>query len=282
MRLAVLFAAAASAAAAVLFVGASPARAFDDIQVGAPTATAHYNIGDLFTNPPVVTPGSVYSNVDNFTGFGVSNGGAVADAGNAGLTTTTLLGDDLNAGAGNFNVMGSAGWGMRFSVSNLNGAATTARFRIRFYLRDGAGGAPGTGLGGFSFTTTSIPSGVTVFTATGLSAIAGIPANTTQIWASMFFDNSGAASTTAAQLNNLGQGTFNPPVLGTSGDQDFLSGTPTDTFLVSNPTGSVRSSPFAGNPVANYGWEITAAPEPASIAVLGLSALGLCARRRRD
>jgi len=98
----------------------------------------------------------------------------------------------------------------------------------------------------------------------------------------MFFDNSTFTATTAAEMNNLGQGSFNPPVIGTSADRDFLSsGTPT-SFLANNPTGSVRTSPFAGNPVANYGWELTPpVPEPVSMAVLGLSGFGLCIRRRR-
>jgi len=140
MRLSVLFAAAASAAAAVFFIGASPARAFDDINVGPATAISHYNIGSVFSDPPVPTPGSVYSNVDNFTGFGISNGGATVVGG---LQTTNLLSDDLNT-ISSIGFMESAGWGMKFSVSNLNATATNARFRIRFFLRDGAGGAPGT------------------------------------------------------------------------------------------------------------------------------------------
>lgn len=276
---------AAFAATGVSFFAASTARAFVDFSMPAPTVVAHYDFGQLNTDDSLdlPTPGSIYSNVDTFSGFAAANGGTVVNAGNGNLLTTRYLADDLNSAGGSFDVMSVAGWSMKFSVANLNAAATTARFRIRFFLRDGAGGAPGTALGGFSFATTSIPTGVSTFTATNLGSLgAGIPpSGTTQIWAGMFFDNSGAAATTAAQLDNLGQGLFNPPVIGTSADQDFLSGAATNTFLVNNPAGAVRPSPFAANPVANYGWEITPAPEPTSLAVLGLSIMGFTLRRRR-
>jgi hypothetical protein len=278
MRLATL--AAAGFAAVGLFF-ATPARAFEDIDVGAAEVYRHWDFGQVNSELPP-SPGSVYSNVDNFTGFGITHGGTVVNAGNGGLMTTRLLADDLNS-VGSFDVMSVAGWNMKFSVANLNATAVTARFRVRFYLRDGAAGVPGTALGGFSFTATSIPVGVTVFSSTGLPSLgAGIPpAGTTQIWAGIFFDNNASPATTAAQLDNLGQGTFNPPGVGTSADQDFLSGPPTNTFLVNNPTGAIRSSPFAGNPVANYGWEIAAVPEPAALGILGFGLVGLAIRRRR-
>ena len=55
------------------------------------------------------------------------------------------------------------------------------------------------------------------------------------IWAGIAFDNNGGATgATAAQLDNLAQGIFSPPDLGTSADQYFVT-TAAGSFAVGQP-----------------------------------------------
>jgi hypothetical protein len=100
------------------------------------------------------------------------------------------------------------------------------------------------------------------------------------VWAGVFFDNVGATATTFTELNNLGLGVFNPPDVGSSLDRDFFSGTNAGNPYNANPAGSIRVSPLAANPVANYGFELVAVPEPTAMALLAVGAVGLVRRRR--
>lgn len=215
--------------------------------------------------------GLVYDNTTSFSGFATTGGGTTAVSG---ILTTNMILDELNL----------TGWTagdklgvFKFTTANFNTGPTTARMRVRFFLQDGAGGAPGTALGGFSFAATAIASGVTVWSADVTANNFAITAD--KIWAGVFFDNNGAAATTAAELNNLGQAMYGPPTVGTSADMDFLTSTPS-SFLANNPAGALRNSPFAGNPAANYGWQINTVPEPASMIALA-AGLGALARKRR-
>ena len=218
-----------------------------------------------------------YSNTTNFEGTGYSNGGAVTNA--AGNTQTSLAADDITlAGSQSVNVTGFA-----FSVVNFNAAAVSARPRLRFYLGDGAGSGPGTYLGGLNFNAISFPAGtVNTFNYNPGATLFTLPASTL-LWVGETFDNNtGATGATAAQLNNLGEGLYNPPTVGSSQDVFFQS-TGAGAFTASNPAGSFLF--FGGNPVANFGFAINGTanvPEPGAVAMLlgfGVSSLALLRRR---
>ena len=215
----------------------------------------------------------VYSNTTTFTGFAYSNGGAALQGTN---TITRAVFDDLSFNPGVFNQ------NMRtftFSVSNLNAVNVSARARVRFYA-DNAN-APGTLLAAFSFAPIS-------FTAGSVGLFTTAPANyfnlglNSKIWAGISFDNnSGGTGATLAQLNNLGQGIFNPPTKGSSANAFFQS-TAAGVFG-NNPAGSLLNNPFGGNPVGNFGWAFTSSvqePGSAGLICFGLMAMGLVRRRR--
>jgi len=278
----VLLTAIASSTALVLCGVAANAAPFQEIDLPASAAhlvgTVPFGAGaggTLVT--PVVTAGATYSNVTTFTGFGITNGGATLTST---VKSTRILMDDIQTNTtDSVEQIGQFSW----SIANFNATATSARMRIRFYQPDGPGGSPGTAFGGFSFAVSALPTGVSTFFTTLTPGQLPLPMTNGKFWAGEFFDNSGASATTNAALNNLGQGTFNPPDVGSSADQDWLS-TNTDAasgFLVNNPTGSTRNSPFAANPVASYGWEFVPLPEPTTIGLAGLGLLGLASRRRR-
>lgn len=189
----------------------------------------------------------VYSNLANFSGAAVSNGGAAADPANGANLITRLIADDLTmTGYGNITAF-------RFAVSNLGATAVSARPRVRFYQANGTNGGPGTLLGGYSFSAVTFQPGVTILNTGALGTPTAV--NTNRIWAGITFDNNaGATGATAADLNNLGMGVYNPPTVGSSTDNIFIT-TSNGAFFADNPLGAQTN--FGGNPVANLGWEIT-------------------------
>jgi hypothetical protein len=235
------------------------------------TFVRSYDVGVPDNGPWQRVGGPGYSNKTNFTGFGAANGGATVTT-----TGTVAVMDDLNFDAGSGAVGQNLGI-LYFSV--FNGDATTdinARVRVRFFDTTGTGGGPGVNTLAVSFNPITFTHGqVTVFSSDFSTFNFVLPSS---MWAAEFFDGASGATATVAQLNELGQGLFNPPTVGTSQDRDFVTtaaGAPG-----SNPAGTIRTSPFGGNPAANYGWEFNPVPEPASMAVLGIGALALIRRRR--
>lgn len=216
-----------------------------------------------------------YSDLTNFTGQAFSNGNATNQAGN---TITNMVADHINFASFGGQLLTQC----VFTVSNLNASTVGARPRIRFYDDDGAAGAPGTNF--FSVTFNAIgfaANSVNSFNFNPQGVLPGLtsPADGS-FWVGITFDNNtGATGATATQLNNLGQGLFDPPTVGTSEDTIFISSTA--GVFGSNPPGSVLSSPFSAAPNANFGWQFQAVPEPGSMTLLGIAVAGGLYRIRR-
>lgn len=208
--------------------------------------------------PEVVDANAFYSDVTTFLGQGVLNGGAALVGAN---TITALVADDLTFTRGvPVNVVQ-----YRFTVANANTTAVSFRPRIRFYANNA--GAPGTLIGGNTFNAVSVPAGnVTIFTSP-LNTATPFAMTTQTIWAGITFDNnSGATGATLAQLNNLGQGVYNPPDRGSSADSAFRT-TAAGDFLANNPAGASFNTTGV---IDNYGWElISAAPVAAQVSIGG-------------
>jgi hypothetical protein len=223
----------------------------------------------------------IYSDTTTFTGSGFADGGATVIAGN---DITKMIADDITVAPG---FAGATVSSFTFSVANFNTSAVTAKPLVRFYSNDGTSGGPGTLLGAIGFTPISFSAGtVGLFTFTG-SNLFTVPTSGT-FWAGITFDdNTGTTGATAAQLNNLGQGLFNPPTVGSSQDSFFVT-TSAGDFSASNPAGVFDF--FGGNPVANFGWSFSGAaatPEPGTGMLSFLAAIPLAAgfirqRRRRS
>lgn len=220
-----------------------------------------------------------YSNVTTFGGQGYAPGGATS---NGSFFITSMVADDLTLAAGS---AGQAVTGFTFSVANFNGSAVSARPSVFFYADNGSSGAPGTLLASFTLNATSFTANsVALFTDNPGSPLFLAPSSG-RMWAGVVFDNSGTAAS-GTQLNNLGQGIFNPPTIGSSADI-FFQTTPSGSFPGNNPPGGFGS--FGGNPPANFGWrifgDVAATPEGGSTVLflmLGLSGLVLAQRRMRS
>lgn len=254
---------------------AGSAMADVEFHAGNLTVNRVYEMGQAAYGSPRLDPGASYSNIDNFTGQAFANGGTANQSGN--LITRLVADDTTWAGP---VLTGQSVLTVRFSVANLNTTAVSARARIRFWAADGAGGAPGSYYSGvgFTFNAISFASGVTVLTGTIGAGLFPAVAPGQTLWAGLTFDNnSGATGATLAQMNNLGQGIFNPVGIGSSADRFFQTTAAGSFFGTANPAGSLTN--FSGNPVGNFGWEFIV-PAPSSLALLGLGGL-VAARRRR-
>jgi hypothetical protein len=241
------------------------------------TQVAHVPFGEAQTIPGTRGTTGIYSNVANFLGSGFANGGSANQAGN---TITRLVADDL--GLINNAVVTEVNQ-ITFAVANFNATNTNCRARIRFW-QNGAG-VPGTYLTdadngaasiGFSFNPFNFAPGVTLLTGNLTGAGWTLAAGPSTMWAGLTFDNNtGTSGATAAQLDNMGVGLFDPPTEGTSSDNLFQTTAAGSFFPTSNPAGSLLN--FGGNPIANAGWELV--PEPSSLALLALGALAVLRRR---
>lgn len=266
---------------ALLTVGVAGIASAQEFAGGDLLAIHHFDLGSAQSwsgGTDDVTP---YDNTVNFGGQAFVNGGADA------TSITRLVADDLTPD----NSVGAAGLAVTsitFSVANTSatGASINARARIRFWNADGAGGGPGTYYSnpaavGFSFNPFTFAPGVTLLTGTIAAGSMNMPSGT--FWAGLTFDNAGGATATQADLNLLGQGLFNPPVVGTSADTAFETTAAGSFFTTPNPPGAQFN--FQGTPKANFGWKFTTSnpvPEPASFIAIGAGVLALAASRRRN
>ncbi len=102
---------------------------------------------------------------------------------------------------------------------------------------------------------------VTSFGGTALfSVIAG---ETETIWCGITFDNdTGATGATLAQMDLLGQGNYDPVIVGSSTDLLFQT-TAAGSFVGNSPAGSRVN--FGGSPVANFGWELIVSTLPVEL-----------------
>jgi hypothetical protein len=246
----------------------------EDYFGGELRAIQTYSLGEAAALGGGFNAAKEYSNVSSFSGQAVVNGGTESQGGNL---ITRLIADDITP----LGLLGGMDvTELRFSVANLNAGTVSARPRLRFWY-DGPGGAPGLYYDkpmsvGFTFNPINIPAGVTTYTFAPAADAFDMPAGT--FWAGITFDNNtGATGATLAQMNNLGMGIFGPPDTGASADKYFRTSSAGSFFQTDNPLGGLLD--FGGTPVANFGWEFTAAPEPHSLALMAL-ALALLVRRR--
>ncbi len=260
------------AAAAVAVVSASSVFAapieFDNVPAVLRSSTP---IGEPIIHTAVIQANAVYSNVDNIpAGSNVYlNGGAALVAS---VRTTKLVMDKVTMAPASSFVLGAAA----FSIANLNSAAVSARYRIRFYAADGAAGAPGTVIAAVSFAAFSNPgASLNLYTADFTANNITLPST---FWVGALFDNSGATGTTLAQLNNLGQALADPPVIGSSDNTFMWSSTAANTGLAANPAGGNIS--LTAPAPSNLAFEFAPVPEPTMIGMLPVACL-LVARRRK-
>jgi hypothetical protein len=236
-----------------------------DISLGRPQVGKRFEIGVASKNEPRLLDSVDYSNVTNFLGAGIRNGGSTNQAGN---TITALVADDITPdGQAGFDVLE-----VTFSVANFNTAPVTCRARIRFWFPDGTGGGPGTYYNvpanvGFTFDPFTFNPGVTLLTGTLGPGLFTMPGTT--FWAGLTFDNNnGATGASAAQLDNMGQGLFDPADIGSSQDVGFATSAAGSFFGVSNPPGTLFN--LGGSPPVSFGWEfISGAPTPATKSTWG-------------
>jgi hypothetical protein len=204
--------------------------------------------------PAVADPASVYATTTN-----TFSGQAFAPAGQANTPAITrLMADDLAlAGTPPFSI-----GRFDFSMCNLNAVAVSARPRVRFYLNNA--GTPGNLITGFTFNPITVPA---LSCNTFFANVTPFNVTSNNMWAGMLFDNGGASTATAAQVDGFAMGIYPTPDIGTSADLFYrtTSAPPAGgSFLVNNP-GPGALTNFSGSPVANFGWDFRASATIASI-----------------
>jgi hypothetical protein len=251
----------------VALAGCAVAAQAGDIFLGNLQVEQEFTLG--VPESPAATLFDVveYSNITNFTGYALRQGPSANQAGNQ---ITLLLADDITP-LGVY--AGKDVSAITFSVANLNSVAVSARPRIRFWFANGAGGAPGTYYNvpasvGFSFNPITFnPGSVVLLTATVGANQFKMPGST--FWAGVTFDNNtGGTGATAAQMDNLGQGIFDPPDVGSSADVFFLTQSAGSFFPTNNPAGALYD--VSPDITSNFGWEFTiSTPVPTVTTTLG-------------
>ena len=188
---------------------------------------------------------TAYSNLNNSIDD-LLLGGATATGG-----STKLLADDLTYNAG---LAGQAVSAFQVQIINDNSTSISITPTVIFWNSDNSGG-PGTLLSSYVLPLTTLADNAeqTLSFTVPASEQFVLPTSGT-IWAGIFV--TGTSTTTAAQLNATLLPIVNPPTTGSSLDRLFESTNP-GPAAAANPSGTVFTSPFGGNPVANLGWALT-------------------------
>lgn len=278
------------AAAIVTALAASPTFAsIVTVHSTSISSSATYLYGTGVVQPRGASPDAAFSDITNQSSAFL-HGGA-----HTGMLRTKMVADNIQ-----MTVASSEIRQITTTLFNYNPATTSSavRFRVRFYGMDGPSAGPGTVLGGFdSLANLACPGGgfICQYTFNFNDAPFSLPQS---FWAGISFDTGGVGivdpyggtasplggnyafahvPTTAEQLNNLGEGLFSPPSVGSSTDILFMStGTDLNGFSANNPLGG--GIYFGGTPIANTGWEFV--PEPGTLGLLAVSGLFLIRRRR--
>ncbi|CAN5354572.1 hypothetical protein BH09BAC2_BH09BAC2_16090 [soil metagenome] len=209
--------------------------------------------------PLAVDPEAVYSNISNNTGGALN----VAVASNSTPKRTALIADSIRlTGTPPYTIS-------KVTVVPANTNANidmNVTVGIRFYQNNA--GVPGTYIGGYTSTVAyTFPAGGQLPITFTLPSTMTVTAQT--IWAGIVFNTTNSSPVPAqTDLVDMGIALFNPPNVGTSGDNIFRTSTAGD-FAGSNPTGTLLNGQFGGSPVTNAGWELVqAAPVPVGIEYL--------------
>jgi hypothetical protein len=273
---------------------ASTSFAVTEINLGTPrvVASAPLDKPELYQPSRELEVDAVYSNVDNGLLATYSPAGATLQGTN---TITRLVADDLTT-----SVDPGAGreiYAFEFTVVNTSTTApVTYRPRLRFWFPNSSTGAPGayfnqgldlvSGLEnlavGYTFNPLTLaPNTFTTYYADFTPDYAfGLDQGET-LWMGMSFDNNnGGTGATAAQLNALALGVFDPPDVGSSDDTIAFQTTNAGSFFnTANPAGGLFG--FSNGPT-NFGFSLIAypVPEPTTLAALGVAGLAALRRRR--
>jgi hypothetical protein len=141
------------------------------------------------------------------------------------------------------------------------GTGGSLDINLNIYDDSGSGSTPGALLAGYTVSAQAVGTTfLTVQFATGLGPTVTGPDN----WMGLHFSNYSTGITDAGWILAA-----SPPVIGTSAD------------LYVDGTGATITSPWSGNPIANFDPVINATPEPASVAVPAAGLVGLLVRRKR-
>ncbi len=162
-----------------------------------------------------------------------------------------------------------------------NSTVTNPRLLMYVWAPDGTSGGPGTLLGQFIVAPPYISGIGEAMLTYNVSTALIVPASGI-VWVGAALDNdNGAGSITAAQFNNLGGLTFDPPTFGTAPlDASYISpGTP-----LTDPSLNDLAAGYQGD----FGWTVTgdpvSAPEPGTLGMmlLGVPVVAFVWRRRKN
>jgi len=202
-----------------------------------------------------------FSNVDNFSGTGLPHGAALVMDDVVMIEGPELL-REVTISVANFgeSTLSSVDAAIVHApdpevdgpADNLDDAVTlSASLDLAALL--GGGGLPAEGVATITFT--DLASQGVMLPESGSFDF---------MWAGLVFSN--AAFTGAGQISDVGQGVFDPPTVGISGNLGFLQG-----FGLFD---------FGGDPIASFGLRFVVVPAPGGLGLVALGGIAVARRRR--